>query len=116
MSEDKYIETIESLYFVTRDLNAHQKREESSLAVLDSLRDLINTFSIGLDRLQGERKINAENTIKTLKQIFEHIGAIYLQELYWRQKDFKAQKTILEMAKQIDELKKELEIERQLNQ
>jgi hypothetical protein len=108
--KDKYLETIEHLFFATRDLNKIQREQEVSLAILDQLRAIINTFSTGLDRLQGERKINAENTIKTLKKVFEHIGAIYLQELYWRNKDFQAQKTILEMTAKIQELEHELQI------
>jgi hypothetical protein len=37
MSEDKYTETLEQLYFTTRSLQQHERKEESSLAILDEL-------------------------------------------------------------------------------
>ena len=53
MSEDKYTETLEQLYFTTRSLQNHERKEESALTILDELRALINDFSMKVDTLQG---------------------------------------------------------------
>lgn len=108
MSEDKYTETLEQLYFTTRSLQQHERKEESALTILDELRALINDFSMKVDTLQGERKVNALKTIQTLKKVFDYIGSIYLQELYWRKKNKDNEAALILAATEIDRLEAEL--------
>ena len=68
MSEDKYTETLEQLYFTTRSLLAQERQEETAIGILNDLRAVINDFSMKVDTLQGERKVNALKTIQTLKK------------------------------------------------
>ncbi len=65
MSEDKYTETLEQLYFTTRSLQNHERKEETAISILNDLRAVINDFSSKVDTLQGERKNNALKTIET---------------------------------------------------
>lgn len=108
MSDKKYKETLESLYFVTRQLSKMQRDEEATLAILDSLRSVICDFDTKVIGLHGKQKLEWLERIKTLKQVFEHIGAIYLQELYWRKKVIAEQKTNLELSNRIGELEKQI--------
>ena len=99
--KDKYTDTLEHLFFATRSLTERERQDETSLAVLDNLRAIINDFTIQVDKIQGERKKEWENRIKTLKGIFEQIGAVYLQELYWRKKLAVEQKAVLDLSAQL---------------
>ncbi len=108
MSEDKYTETLEQLYFTTRSLLAHERQEETAIGILNDLRAVINDFSSKVDTLQGERKNNALKTIETLKKIFDYIGSIYLQELYWRKKNKDNEAALILAATEIDRLEAEL--------
>lgn len=114
--KDKYTDTLEHLFFATRSLTEREKQDETSLVVLDSLRAIISDFTIQVNKIQGERKKEWENRIKTLKGIFEQIGAIYLQELYWRKKLAAEQKTILEQAKLISDLQTRVEQLEKMNE
>jgi hypothetical protein len=108
MSEDKYTETLEQLYFTTRSLQNHERKEETAISILNDLRAVINDFSSKVDTLQGERKNNALKTIETLKKIFDYIGSIYLQELYWRKKNKDNEAALILAATEIDRLEAEL--------
>jgi hypothetical protein len=105
---EKYIETLEQLFFATRNFSEVQKRNENTFAVLSDLSALISTFYSSLDRLQGERKINAENTIKTLQRVFSEIGSSYLLELYFRNKCGQYEKALIEASKKIENLENEI--------
>lgn len=113
---DKYFETLEALFFATSNLSRREKQDETTLAILDELRAIISDFTIQVDKIQGERKKDWENRIKTLKLVFEHIGAIYIQEIYWRKKLVKEQATILEQAKLIAELQTRVEQLEKMNE
>jgi len=108
MSEDKYTETLEQLYFTTRSLQNHVRKEETAISILNDLRAVINDFSSKVDTLQGERKNNALKTIETLKKVFDYIGSIYLQELYWRKKNKDNEAALILAATEIDRLEAEL--------
>jgi hypothetical protein len=108
MSEDKYTETLEQLYFTTRSLQNHERKEETAISILNDLRALINDFSSKVDTLQGKRKNNALKTIETLKKVFDYIGSIYLQELYWRKKNKDNEAALILAATEIDRLEAEL--------
>jgi hypothetical protein len=108
MSEDKYTETLEQLYFTTRSLQNHERKEETAIGILNDLRAIINDFSSKVDTLQGERKNNALKTIETLKKVFDYIGSIYLQELYWRKKNKDNEAALILAATEIDRLEAEL--------
>jgi hypothetical protein len=108
MSEDKYTETLEQLYFTTRSLQNHERKEETAISILNDLRAVINDFSSKVDTLQGERKNNALKTIETLKKVFDYIGSIYLQELYWRKKNKDNEAALILAATEIDRLEAEL--------
>ena len=47
--------------------------------------------------------------------VFMHIGKIYLDELKWRKDLFKANESLLDAAKRIEGLEKELRTEREMN-
>ena len=108
--EQKYQDTLEQLYFVTRDLTQVQKKQEQTFIALSELSALISTFYTSLDRLQGERKINAENTIKTLQTVFSEIGSSYLLELYFRNKCGEYEKALIEATKRIEALENEIKL------
>jgi len=108
MSEDKYTDTLEQLYFTTRSLQNHERKEETAIGILNDLRAIINDFSSKVDTLQGERKNNALKTIEKLKKIFDYIGSIYLQELYWRKKNKDNEAALILAATEIDRLEAEL--------
>lgn len=113
--EQKYKETMEQLYYATRDLNEIQKRNESTFVVLSDLSKLISTFYTSLDTLQGQRKINALEAIKTLQSVFNEIGSSYILELYFRDKCGQYEKALIEASKEIESLKKEIEVLNQIN-
>ena len=113
--EQKYQETLEQLYFVTRDLTEVQKKQEQTFIAVSELSSLISTFHTSLDTLQGERKTKAINTIKTLQMVFSEIGSSYLMELYFRNKCFQYEKSIMEATQKIEKLEKEITILNNLN-
>lgn len=114
--KEAYEATMESLYFQTRVLSKMERSEEVNIIVLDSLNAIINDFTIQVDKIQGERKKEWETRIKTLKQVYTHIGAQYLEELHWRKKCYKLEQNILEMSRQVEELKAENDKLKQLNE
>jgi hypothetical protein len=114
--EQKYQETLEQLYFVTRDLTEVQKKQEQTFIAVSELSSLISTFHTSLDTLQGERKTKAINTIKTLQMVFSEIGSSYLMELYFRNKCFQYEKSIMEATKKIELLEKEINILTQIDE
>jgi hypothetical protein len=103
-----YMETLEQLYFKTRELSERDRREEDNLKVLSELHTLITTFDRSFDTLEGKRKDNALNTIKTLIFVFNSLGKIYLDELAARKKLIQAQKDILTLSEKITTLESEL--------
>jgi len=106
--DEKYTETLEQLFFTTRNLQQYERKEESALMILDELRAIINDFITKVDTLQGERKNNALKLINSLKKIFDYIGSIYLQELYWRKKNRENEAALILAAGEIDKLQAEL--------
>ena len=114
--KQKYHETIESLYFVTRSLSAMERESEINLTILSQLQAIINDFIVQVDKIHGNKKIEWENRVKTLINIFNHIGGIYYSELMFRKKCYKLEKNILDLSRQIDELKAENEKLKQLNE
>ena len=114
--EQKYQETLEQLYFVTRDLTEVQKKQEQTFIAVSELSTLISTFHTSLDTLQGERKTKAINTIKTLQMVFSEIGSSYLMELYFRNKCFQYEKSIMEATQKIERLEKEINILTQIDE
>ena len=114
--EQKYQETLEQLYFVTRDLTEVQKKQEQTFIAVSELSALISTFHTSLDTLQGERKTKAINTIKTLQMVFSEIGSSYLMELYFRNKCFQYEKSIMEATQKIERLEKEINILTQIDE
>jgi len=106
--DEKYLETLEALFFTTRNLQQYERKEESALMILDELRAIINDFISKVDTLQGERKNNALKLINSLKKIFDYIGSIYLQELYWRKKNRENEAALILAAGEIDKLTAEL--------
>jgi hypothetical protein len=103
-----YMFTLEQLYFKTRELSERDRREEDNLRVLSELHTLITTFDRSFDTLEGKRKDNALNTIKTLIYVFNSLGKIYLDELATRKKLIQAQKDILMLTEKITTLESEL--------
>jgi hypothetical protein len=104
-----YEKTLEDLFFASREIEERYRREEKNLIILDTLRSVISSFDSSIDRLQGERKTNALNTLKKLYMVFIGIGGVYLDELSARKKSYQVQKENIELVKIIDELKKEIE-------
>ena len=113
--KESYELTLQQLYFATREIAERDRREEKNLIVLGYLEAIIISFDSSLDRLQGERKTSAINTLKKLYFVFNHLGRIYLDELSARKKLFKAQSEILELSRTIEELQSQLKVERELN-
>lgn len=99
-----YLETLEQLYFKTRELDEKSRTEEKTIYVLERLKTIITTFDSGVESMEGKRKENAINTLKSLYFVFNHIGRIYLDELAARKKMFKLEKENYDLKIQINEL------------
>lgn len=112
----EYQQTIEQLFFAVRELEEHKKSEELNYLVLSNQSQVIGSLWENLDKMQGARKDNAEKTMQKLIFVFMHIGKIYLDELKWRKDLFKANQSLLEASKRIEELEKELKLEKQFNE
>tara|TARA_R110000868_G_scaffold185711_5_gene427743 strand:+ start:789 stop:1151 length:363 start_codon:yes stop_codon:yes gene_type:complete len=113
--KQQYQQTIEQLFFAVRELEEGKKAEELNYLILTKQSEVIGFLFENLDKMEGARKDNAESTMQKLIFVFMHIGKIYLDELKWRKDLFKANQSLLDAAKRIEELEKELIIERQLN-
>lgn len=114
--KEKYKETIEQLFFATRELEEHKRSEELNYLVLSKQSEVIGSLWENLDKMQGARKDNAEKTMQNLIFVFMHIGKIYLDELKWRKDLFKANQSLIDAAKKIEELEQELKLEKQFNE
>ena len=114
--KEAYEATMESLYFQTRELTKVQRGEEINIIILDSLNAIINDFILQVDKIQGERKKEWETRIKTLKQVYNHIGAQYLEELHWRKKCFKLENENFKMSERIIELEKVIQTPELMNE
>ena len=114
--KEAYEATMESLYFQTRELTKVQRGEEINITILDGLNAIINDFISQVDKIQGERKKEWETRIKTLKEVYNHIGAQYLEELHWRKKCFKLESENFKMAERIIELEKVIQTPELMNE
>jgi hypothetical protein len=112
----EYQQTIEQLFFAVRELEEHKKAEELNYLVLSNQSEVIGSLWENLDKMQGTRRENAEMTMQKLIFVFMHIGKIYLDELKWRKDLFKANQSLIDAAKKIEELEKELLIEKEMNE
>lgn len=112
----EYQQTIEQLFFAVRELEEHKKAEELNYLVLSKQSEVIGSLWENLEKMQGTRRDNAEMTMQKLIFVFMHIGKIYLDELKWRKDLFKANQSLIDAAKRIEELEKELLIEREMNE
>lgn len=115
-TEEKYIQTMSDLFIVTSTLTNQERELENNLEALNDLNSLISSFWQSVSKLHGERKINAQNTIKTLMKVYNHVGSTYLDEIKWRKKCARLQGDILDLSRQIDELKAENEKLNKLNE
>ena len=111
----EYQNTIEQLFFAVRELEESKKSEELNYLILTKQSEVIGSLYENLDKMEGQRKENAETTMQKLIFVFMHIGKIYLDELKWRKDLFKANQSLLDAAKRIEELEKELRTEREMN-
>jgi hypothetical protein len=112
----EYQQTIEKLFFAVRELEEHKKAEELNYLVLSKQSEVIGSLWENLDKMQGTRRDNAEMTMQKLIFVFMHIGKIYLDELKWRKDLFKANQSLIDAAKKIEELEQELKLEKQFNE
>ena len=110
-----YEETIEKLYFVTRENNNWRKEEDTKYYVLTQLSEVISALFDSIDSLPIQRKIAAENTLKKLLVVFDNLAKFYFDEMVMRKKLFKAQSEILELSRKIEQLENELKVEKELN-
>lgn len=104
----EYQQTIEQLFFAVRELEEHKKAEELNYLVLSNQSQVIGSLWENLDKMTGARKENAEKTMQKLIFVFMHIGKIYLDELKWRKDLFKANQSLIEATKKIEELEKQI--------
>jgi len=110
-----YEETIEKLFFVTRENNNWLKEEDTKYYVLTQLSEVISALFDSIDNLPTPRKIAAENTLKKLLVVFDNLSKFYFDEMVMRKKLFTAQAEILELSRKVEQLEKELLIEKELN-
>ena len=108
--EKAYHKTLEQLFFATGELSREDKQKEVEYAIFTQLSALISDFYSKVDTLQGERKIKAETTLKTLFFVFHNLGQVYLKSLAARKRNFELSKENLFLADRIAELEKELTI------
>jgi curved DNA-binding protein CbpA len=87
-----YFETLEQLYFKTREIEERDRAEEQNLRTIEHLKSIIQKFDESVDLLEGVRKENAIKTLKSLYFVFNRLGSVYLDELAARKKSFKLQK------------------------
>ncbi len=106
----QYEKTVEQLFFKTQELIQATNTIEEPYLVLSDISQLIGTFYASLDSLQGQRKINAENALKTLYRCFEFYGRSYLRELEARKRNYQLNEALLEASKKIEQLQAEINI------
>ena len=100
---DKYLETLEQLYLTSCELLRTQKQDEEIVAVLSALNSVLTNFLTSVDTLQGQRKENALNTIKTLQKVQRRFSEAVIWKLYWQKKCSKLEADVLDLAKRLDE-------------
>jgi len=100
----RYLETLEQLYYATRELEARDRAEEQNLRTIEHLRSIIQKFDESVELLEGARKENALKTLKSLYFVVNRTGNVYLDELSSRKKAYKLEKENFELLKKIDEL------------
>ena len=103
MSEQKYLETLEQLYLTSSELLRTQKQDEEIVAVLSALNSVLTNFLTSVDTLQGQRKENALNTIKTLQKVQRRFSEAIIGKLYWQKKCHKLEADVLDLAKRLEE-------------
>ena len=107
--KEKYIEIAHELIMKIQELNERDYEDNVQISVFNALSSLIKNFNDSIDKLQGERKKNAENAFKSLLYVYNRIGMCYLKELKWRKQLFQANKLNLELVEKVDKLEKEIE-------
>jgi len=107
----RYLETLEQLYFKTRELDERDRSEEQNLRTVEHLRSIIQKFDDSVELLDGTRKENAIKTLKSLYFVFNRLGNIYLSELAARKKAFKLEKENLELLNKINELNEQIRLQ-----
>ena len=90
-------------------------QSEKNYINLWAINSFIEDFELKVIQSTGERKISAENHLKTLYDIQSQYGKFYFESIVYREKIQGQQKDILIMSKKIDELTKELETQNKLN-
>tara|TARA_R110000868_G_scaffold151116_1_gene374708 strand:- start:1948 stop:2289 length:342 start_codon:yes stop_codon:yes gene_type:complete len=106
----RYLETLEQLYFKTREINERDRQEEQNLRTVEHLRSIIQKFDESVELLDGVRKENALKTLKSLYFVFNRLGTVYLAELAARKKAYKLEKENFELLKKINELNEQIRL------
>ena len=106
-----YLETLEQLYFKTREIEERDRAEEQTLRTIEHLKSIIQKFDESVDLLEGARKENAIKTLKSLYFVFNRLGSVYLDELAARKKSFKLQKENLELLNTINDLNEQIKLQ-----
>lgn len=91
-------------------------QSEKNYINLWAINAFIEDFELKVIQSTGERKISAENHLKTLYDIQSQYGKFYFESIVYREKIQSQQKDILAMSKKIDELTKELAIEKKIKE
>ena len=91
-------------------------QSEKNYINLWAINNFIEDFELKVIQSTGERKISAENHLKTLYDIQSQYGKFYFESIVYREKIQNQQKDILAMSKKIDELTKELAIEKKIKE
>lgn len=107
-NEEKYQETLDQLYLTSSELLRTQKQDEEIVAVLTSLNSVLTNFLTSLDTLQGARRENALNTIKTLQSVQRRFSEAIIGKLYWQKKCHKLEADVLDLAKRLEESEQRL--------
>lgn len=106
--EKEYRETLEQLYFATREIEAKERHEEICYQVLANQGQAIDEIHSSIEKLTGERLEKWEKLLSKMIRVYYHLGHVYMSELKWRKMLKEKDKALLEAADRISELENQL--------
>lgn len=98
------------------DFTNLENRKEKCYINLWAINNFIEDFECKVIQSTGERKISAENHLKTLYDIQAQYGTFYFESIVYRDKIKQQQSDIIAMSKKITELTKELNTIKKINE
>lgn len=103
----KEYQEFKNLMYKWIDFSNSMTQSEPCYINLWTINTFIEDFEAKVIQSIGERKIQAENHLKTLYEIQQQYGKFYFESIAYRQKVQELQSDVLKMSKKIAELQLE---------